>query len=199
MKKGPVIVRSVIGTLVILLVLAVAFLYSGLYDVAADAPHHAVTRWALGTTVDRSVETHAGSVQGSAPTDEESLHHGFGEYDEMCVGCHGAPGVRASSIGRGLYPEPPDLAAPDAETNEAELYWIVSHGLKFTGMPSFGRTHSDETVWAMVAFLEKLPGMSAEEYARWRQEYGEHEEGNEHAEDGDEAHEHGSETGHGGG
>ena len=33
-----------------------------------------------------------------------------------------------------------------------------------TGMPAWGPTHSDEKIWAMVAFLEKLPHMTAEQY-----------------------------------
>ena len=34
-----------------------------------------------------------------------------------------------------------------------------------TGMPSWA-DHSDEELWATVAFLRKLPGMTQEEYAR---------------------------------
>jgi mono/diheme cytochrome c family protein len=141
-------------------------------------------------------------VEGTAPTDDESLRHGFGEYDEMCVVCHGAPGVRPQAIGRGLNPEPPDLAAPDAETNDAELFWIIDHGIKFTGMPGFGATHSKETVWALVAFVKRLPGMSPEEYARQRAEYAEHEEEAERAEGAEREdaaqHEHAGEHPHGG-
>ena len=196
MKKGSLVLGTVAGTLVAILLLAVVFVFSGVYDVAADAPHAGPTRWALHALMDRSVERRAESVEATAPTDPEAIRHGFGEYDEMCVSCHGAPGVRPSAVGRGLNPEPPDLAAPDAETNDAELYWIVSHGIKFTGMPAFGATHSEETVWAMVAFLKQLPGMSAEDYARWREDYGEHAEEHEHAGEVGEAMEHEHAEGH---
>ncbi len=183
MKKAPVVVWSVLGTVAALLVLALAFLFSGAYDVAADSPHTGVTRWALHALMDRSVETRASSVEGVAPTDPEALRHGFGEYDEMCVTCHGAPGVERGSIGKGLNPEPPDLGADDAETDDAELFWIVDHGIKFTGMPGFGDTHSAETVWAIVAFVKQLPGMSAARYAQWRAEYAEHAEEQERADE----------------
>jgi mono/diheme cytochrome c family protein len=33
-----------------------------------------------------------------------------------------------------------------------------------TGMPAFGKTHKDDKIWAIVAFLEKLPGMTKEQY-----------------------------------
>jgi hypothetical protein len=34
-----------------------------------------------------------------------------------------------------------------------------------TGMPAWS-DHSDEELWATVAFLKKLPGMSEQDYAR---------------------------------
>jgi mono/diheme cytochrome c family protein len=45
------------------------------------------------------------------------------------------------------------------------LYWIVKHGVKMTGMPAFGPTHSDERLWTIVAFLKQLPQLSPEKYA----------------------------------
>ena len=46
----------------------------------------------------------------------------------------------------------------------AELYWIIKNGLKFSGMPGWGPTHDDHELWAMTAFVQKLPKMSAAEY-----------------------------------
>ena len=68
-------------------------------------------------------------------------------------------------IGRGLSPPPPDLAKAAPLYSPAELFWIVKHGIKMTGMPAWS-DHSDEELWATVAFLEKLPGMSEQDYAR---------------------------------
>lgn len=50
------------------------------------------------------------------------------------------------------------------EYSDAELYWIIKHGIKMTGMPAFGLTHSDEDLWAIVAFLRELPQVKAQEY-----------------------------------
>ena len=46
-----------------------------------------------------------------------------------------------------------------------ELFWIVKHGIKSTGMPAWS-DHSDDEIWATVAFLENLPGLSEPDYAR---------------------------------
>jgi mono/diheme cytochrome c family protein len=49
---------------------------------------------------------------------------------------------------------------------------IVKHGVKMTGMPSFGATHTDEEVWSIVAFIEKLPEMTPDQYQRMKQRSG---------------------------
>ena len=36
-----------------------------------------------------------------------------------------------------------------------------------TGMPAWGLTHDDERLWAIVAFIRRLPGMTADEYRQW--------------------------------
>ena len=90
---------------------------------------------------------------------------GIEHYAAHCAVCHGAPGVPKGDIGRGLYPPPPDLAKAVQPYSSAELFWIVKHGIKMTGMPSWS-DHSDEEIWATVGFLEKLPAMSEQEYAR---------------------------------
>lgn len=68
-------------------------------------------------------------------------------------------------IAQGLYPQPPDLAKTAPLYSEGELFWILKHGIKMTGMPAWA-DHSDEELWATVAFLKKLPGMSEQDYAR---------------------------------
>lgn len=62
----------------------------------------------------------------------------------------------------GLYPKPPDLSRPGAAPGggaaaAARQFWIVKHGLKLTGMPAWGTTHDDNSLWALVAFVRKLP------------------------------------------
>jgi mono/diheme cytochrome c family protein len=51
------------------------------------------------------------------------------------------------------------------ELTPAQLYWITKNGIKFSAMPAWGPTHNEDELWEMVAFMEKLPKMSAAEYA----------------------------------
>jgi hypothetical protein len=40
----------------------------------------------------------------------------------------------------------------------------VKHGVKMTGMPAWGVTHDDKLLWDVVAFLRKLPELTADQY-----------------------------------
>ena len=82
----------------------------------------------------------------------------------MCEECHGAPGVERSEMGKGLYPRGPKLLWAAKEDSPSELFWITKNGIKMTGMPAFGPTHSDEEIWAIVAFVKKLPGIDSAFY-----------------------------------
>ena len=81
----------------------------------------------------------------------------------MCSLCHLAPGMKRTEISRGLYPRAPELRRK-SDLTPAEQFWVVKHGLKMTGMPAWGVTHDDELLWDVVAFLQKLPELTADQY-----------------------------------
>lgn len=143
---------------------AVAFIYSGIYDIAATTPHNPAVRWALHTTMHNSVAARAEDIAAPQGFDENQVRKGLEHFSETCVMCHGAPGVEPSVVGQGLRPEPPDLAEAAKKWAPAELFWIVNNGIKMTGMPAFGPAHTDEDLWAIVAFLGRLPTLSPEDY-----------------------------------
>jgi mono/diheme cytochrome c family protein len=155
---------TVLLTVIVLLALALAFLYSGLFNIAASSPDQGLLRWAVTTAREHSVQRAMRDVQVPPLTDPSLIRTGFLHYRENCVTCHGAPGVEASEIGQGLSPYPPELATSSEEGNPQELFWIVKNGIKMTGMPSFGVTHTDQEIWAIVAFLLKMPKMTPPEY-----------------------------------
>ena len=81
----------------------------------------------------------------------------------MCTGCHLSPGVNDSELRVGMYPQPPNLSKVHVDPKDA--FWVIKHGIKMSAMPAWGKAgHDDPTIWSMVAFLEKLPGMTPAEY-----------------------------------
>jgi mono/diheme cytochrome c family protein len=150
--------------LIVLVVIAIGvWVWSGSYNIGADSPHWTVTKKLIGTLRERSIETRADAIIDIPNLDDPALVKlGAQHYNEMCTGCHLAPGMGNTEIRQGLYPRPPNLThfAPDP----AEAFWVIKHGIKMTAMPAWGKTHDDHKIWAMVAYLQKQPHMSVERY-----------------------------------
>jgi len=139
-------------------------IYAGVYDVAADIPHAQPVYWFLQTVRQRSIAARATDI--AIPADlaaPKRIASGAAEYDEMCSGCHLAPRMKRTEISRGLYPRPPELRR-GTNLTPAEEFWVVKHGIKLTGMPAWGVTHDDGLLWDVVAFLQKLPELTADQY-----------------------------------
>jgi mono/diheme cytochrome c family protein len=159
-------IRVLIGLIVLLAAGAAGLVYSGVFDVSAAVPEPQWRARVFETLKDRSIDRRAAELPAPPPLgDPQLVRTGLRHFSEMCVVCHGAPGVPKSEIGMGLNPDPPDLAHEAAEQSPVRLFWVLKHGIKMTGMPSFGMTHTDEQLWAMVAFLKQLPKVSPEQYA----------------------------------
>ncbi len=159
---------KVIWTIVIFVIIVIVaffiFIYMGKYDIAATKPHTKITEFILDIATEKSIRSHAAGITVPSLDDESMIKTGFDHYKEMCVGCHGAPGVKPSELAEGLYPEPPELEDEIEDFSSEELYWITKNGIKMTGMPAFGPTHTEEELWSIVAFLKKLPDLTPEEY-----------------------------------
>jgi mono/diheme cytochrome c family protein len=159
--------RIILGILVVVALLmlgAAVFAYSGLYNVAASSPHNALTAWLLSTTVDASVARRAAGVEVPDLSDPELKLAGASAFDAMCAICHGAPGRERGALGRGLNPLPPELDHAATDMTPAELFWVTRNGIRFTGMPAWGPTHSDQQLWSLVAFMVELPNLDAQGY-----------------------------------
>lgn len=154
-----------------LIVIGLAVMYSGAYNVAASTPHSELGRWMFRTTMENSVRSRAEGLQAPAFTDAQ-VGEGAGHYTDMCEGCHGAPGVEPGEIAKGMRPAPPDLAKAAGDWNAPELFWIIKHGIKMTGMPAWGEVDSDDELWKVVAFVQAMPDMSAERYQTLKAEHG---------------------------
>jgi mono/diheme cytochrome c family protein len=168
-------IRILIALIVLLAAAAAGFVYSGVYDVSAASSEPAWRAHLFETVKDRSIDRRVDAA-AKAPqlTDPQLIRTGLIHFNEMCVTCHGAPGVPKSEIGMGLNPDPPDLAHEGAEQSPARLFWVLKNGIKMTGMPAFGMTHTDDQIWSMVAFLKQLPKLSPEQYAAMLREAGVH-------------------------
>jgi mono/diheme cytochrome c family protein len=173
---------------------------TGRFDIAATTPPGVIEKLAPRVR-DRSI--HARAEAFKASTDPEVVAHGLEHYRDNCLPCHGAPGIEAAEFHEGMNPAPPEMDSTDVQKyTDGELYWIVKNGIRFTGMPSFGKNHRDDEIGDIVAFVRHVPQLSAaERQALMTRAAGDHhhegaeaEENHQHesAAGGDHHHHHGS-------
>src|SRR5687767_3971592 len=147
-----------------LVLLGFLFLWSGIYTVAASRGHWAVTEWLLTFAMRNSVKTHAQGIEVPPLGNADLVTLGAAHFHSGCAYCHGAPGIPISPIARAMLPPPPDLATNMRSWRDRELFWIIKHGIKYTGMPAWSVQQRDDEVWALAAFVRRLPGLDAARY-----------------------------------
>jgi cytochrome c553 len=168
MIRGHVVKWLAIAAALGLVLAAGGFLFSasGIVPIKASSGHWGITAWFLKFSMRRSVATHTIGVE-LPPLDEPwMVLKGAGHFDLGCRPCHGAPDLRHPRISAAMTPHPPDLAASVREYDAEELFYIVKHGVKFTGMPAWPTLKRDDEVHAVVAFLLELPDLDAASYRR---------------------------------
>lgn len=158
------IIKTILTSLLLIGVGAGAYVYSGIYDVGASTPHSGLSNWAMSTTMRASIERRAKDIPVPDLDDNALVRAGVNDFEAMCVDCHGAPGKARGPAGKGLNPQAPDLRETAQQRTPAELFWATKHGIKMTGMPAWGATHDDESLWPVVAFMVALPELDAKSY-----------------------------------
>jgi mono/diheme cytochrome c family protein len=141
---------------------ALAVIYSGLFNVAATVEDAPPLRWMFVTVRKGSINFHARDIQAPPVADAEHLANGFKIYRENCVMCHTPAGRQPSPMALGLNPQAPTFEENDMTV--AQLFWVAKNGIRFTGMPAWGPSLSDQDLWDAVGFVMTLPKISAADY-----------------------------------
>jgi mono/diheme cytochrome c family protein len=139
-------------------------LYAGWYDISATDQHLAPTYWLLDVGMKRSVKFRAQEIPVPPLDDPDLARRGFTHFKTHCEQCHGGPGVAPEPFALGMTPAPANLAYTATEWRPAALFWAIKEGIKMTGMPAWKYRMSDAQIWAVVAFLQRLPRLTPLEY-----------------------------------
>lgn len=91
------------------------------------------------------------------PAGPDTIGSGGMTFNGDCAFCHGQDGITPSDVGKGMYPRVPSLASPEVQQwSDAELFWIIKNGNRYTGMGGFGKSLSDEQIWDLVHYVRSL-------------------------------------------
>jgi mono/diheme cytochrome c family protein len=143
---------------------ALAFVWSGLYDISATDQHLRPTYRAIKATMERSVERRAKDIEVPPLGDPAQLRRGFALFRAHCVQCHGAPGVAPEPFALALRPLATPLARTGLDRSPGYIYWVVKNGIKMTGMPAWEFRMDERDLWATVAFVKHLPSLAPQQY-----------------------------------
>jgi len=156
----------IVGILVTLAVIVAGGYFAlrdGLVPANADATPGPLEIWAARTSLHATLRDEAPSTPNPVALSDDNLITGIDLYGQHCAICHGtAKGdASTSAVAKGLYPRPPQLASDGVEDDaEGVSFWKVKHGIRWTGMPSWKDTLSDQQIWTVALFLkhmDKLP------------------------------------------
>lgn len=157
--------KRVVATLVGLAAAGLLFAWSGIFNIAASSGHWPITTWFLHWTMRNSVKTHSFfDVPENPRATDGHLVSAAGHFDQACASCHGAPGLRPLPVMQRETPHAPSLSVNAREWSDRHLFYILRHGVKYTGMPAWGANGRDDEVRRMVAFVRLLPDMTPAQY-----------------------------------
>ena len=100
------------------------------------------------------------------PLSADVIAEGMAHYADHCATCHANDGSGKTEMGQGLYPRAPDMRLPATqELSDGELFYVIEHGIRFTGMPGWGTgTATGELAsWQLVHFMRHLPSLTPAE------------------------------------
>lgn len=158
------VVLSILVVVALAVIGLAAWVYSGRFDISARQSAGPGLDWLAGMLKRQSVRFHANGIEPPSLGEIAMVEAGAHRYRDVCVQCHGAPGVQSQPFARAMRPEPPELTKAVEGWTSGQLFWIIKNGLKMSGMPAWQSIHGDDEIWALVAFLDQLPTMDAARY-----------------------------------
>ena len=96
----------------------------------------------------------------------EVLAEAAAHFADHCASCHANDGSGDTPMGRAMYPKAPDMRTVSTQSlTDGELFSIIEHGIRLTGMPGWGNgtPESERESWGLVHFVRRLPKLTPDE------------------------------------
>jgi mono/diheme cytochrome c family protein len=141
------------------------FLNSG---VSAKEQPGRIEEFVAGRARNMAIARRAKSLTNPVEYSGEMIADGRAHFADHCASCHANDGSGDTSIGRGMWPKPPDMRLDRTQNlSDGELFWIIENGIRFTGMPAWstGTNEGETASWHLVHFIRRLPKLTPEELA----------------------------------
>jgi thiosulfate dehydrogenase len=157
-------VIGIATTVVVLIVGGYVFVRAGGVPIATTSHPLPLEERVARTAILASTGNAAEQKNPLAP-DDTSMLGGLSVFRQNCAICHSIPGTPRSAISQGMFPSPPQFfQKKDMVVNvpEGVTYWVVTHGIRLSGMPGFEKTLSDTERWQVTTLLAHVDKLSPE-------------------------------------
>jgi mono/diheme cytochrome c family protein len=148
-----------LATIVIIAVGGFAYLRLGLAEVRGDLPPSKLENLLMASSVHASVRREAPEAPNPVAATDENLIAGGNLYHDGCAGCHGIPGKAKRDGGDVLFPPVPQLPLVGTDYTEAQIFWVIKHGIRRTGMFANGKWNTDKDMWTMAAYIKRMQSL----------------------------------------
>jgi cytochrome c553 len=161
------ILLGAVLTLALLLFSSFVVTRLGLMPVSADGTHSRLEARVMPVVLHASIVRHASGETNPMTLNEDNLKAGVGTYKAMCARCHSTPANGPSVYGQSFYPPAPQLPEGMSQYTDSQLFWLIKHGIRNTGMPAWGTMLSDEEIWQIVSLLKNSQDLPPSVEAEW--------------------------------
>jgi len=162
-------ITGVLLTVVVILAGTYLLLSQGKFPVGADNPPGLVERYLANMALDQYVDRNAPKQSNPMQPTVENLTAGARAYEQNCSFCHGGAAQRISRMRTKFNPPVPQIVSHIPGDPDANLFWIVKHGIRMTGMPAWDGILNDAQIWQIVAFVKNSGKLPPEAQEAWRQ------------------------------
>jgi len=181
---------GVVVTILVLILGGLGFAFLGLFPTPANVePPHLEQHLAM-SAVDASMERHAPRVTNPLTPIDQNLEDGMKLYTMNCALCHGSLDRKPSSLANSFYPPPPNLISDPPDDPEWHLFYTIRTGIRYTGMPAWDKTLSEQDMWKITLFLSHMDKLPPNVQDFWKSNFTAGAPEEKHEPEGKEKHDH---------
>jgi mono/diheme cytochrome c family protein len=153
-------ILGIIFTLLVLILGGLGLATLGLLPTQANVPPPRWERHLANAAMDASMERHAPRVANPLSPSDQNFEDAMKLYTMNCALCHGGLDRKPASLAKSLYPPAPNFISDPPDDPEWHLFYTIRTGVRYTGMPAWDKTLSEQDMWkitSLLSHMEKLP------------------------------------------
>jgi mono/diheme cytochrome c family protein len=154
----------------VVLIIVVGVVMTGGFSMGADARASVIEKWVGEGSSGLWISGNAPKVKNPVPVNEQTLSRGAELYQGNCAVCHGGARYELSPLRKAVYPGVPQFVKGGGPDDPDEnIFYVIKHGIRFTGMPAWRYNMSDEEIWTLVNFMKNMGHLPPAVEEKWNQ------------------------------